>query len=649
MKKAFLILICNIITINSAQAQANMTIKTSPDGNEYLLYLPDGHDPSQEYPLILYLHGAQALKNGIDKLSGKGLPRAIAQNNILQGYPFIMIAPHAKGEFSNDFIWNIDSVAEVLADVEHNYLIDQDRIIGVGISLGAKGIWDFALTYPDKFAGIVPISGNSSLEDICTISDVAVWAFHGDSDGLIPMDDFNQTGRSGSQVIVESLTSCSPSPYLPPLLTVFKAKGHNGWDQVFDLSSGYPIYDWMESLDKGVIKEFEPLVKLGSDKTFIASNETLKINSFAMDPDGDDLTLQYSWVKLSGPSLYLQDASSPTLATSMDTPGVYTFRLTVTDLQMNTASDEISIELITSSTNPEVTALQFFYDGNFIDNINGDYLVDMSLYDDPRKINIAAATQNLNSRASVRFSLDDNGNFFTINDNANYTMGGDNSSAFLPSDGASYNITATAFADRNGIDPGVSFQSTVNFSSSPLPVELISFTAKRERNEIVLNWKTAEEINHSHFEIYQGIERVSEMQKIEEISESKSSSNLLKHYEYRINPAPSCGKLYYQLRNVDFDGAFGYSKIISTESHNVSCEDSINLYPNPNSTNELTLQGNILYDGVAIKILTMEGQVVKDFHVKSIINQSVVVDINGLKAGLYYVQIREYHKKLVVK
>ena len=649
MKTALFLLICSVIMVNSVQAQANMTVETSADGNEYLLYLPDDYDSSEEYPLILYLHGAQALKNGIDRLSGKGLPRAIAQDNILQGYPFIMVAPHAKGEFSNDYIWNIDSVAEVLDDVEQNYLIDKDRIIGVGISLGAKGIWDFTLHYPDKFAGIVPISGNSFLVDICTISEVAVWAFHGDSDGTIPINNINQDGRSGSQVIVNTLSNCTSSPSLPPLLTRFKAKGHNGWDQVFDLSSGYPIYDWMESLDKGVIKEFDPIVNLDSDKSFITSSETMKINSFAMDPDGDDLTLQYTWVKLSGPSLYLGGASSSTLSIGMDTPGTYTFRLTVTDVQMNTASDEISINILSSTTSPEVTGLELFYDGNLIGSVNGDYVVDMSLYDDPRKINIAATAQSLNSRASVRFSLDDNGNFFTRNDDSDYNMGGNNSSAFLPLDGASYNIIATAFADRNGIGPGVSFQSTVSFSSTPLPVELISFTAKRERHEVILNWITAEEINHSHFEIYQGIENVAEMQKIDEILGSEFNTISLKHYEYRISPAPSCDNLYYELRNVDFDGKIGYSKIISTAGHSAYCELNIDIYPNPNPTNKLTVTGNLLYKGVVIRVLTVDGQVVKDFKVKGINNQSVVVDISGLKAGLYYVQIGQYHRKLVLE
>lgn len=649
MRKVLFLLIHSVIAIHCTIAQTNMTIETSPDGNEYLLYLPDGYDPSNKYPLILYLHGAQALKNGIDRLSGKGLPRAIAQDNILQGYPFIMAAPHAKGEFSNDYIWNIDSVAEVLDDVMQSYMIDEDRIIGVGISLGAKGIWDFAVAYPDTFAGIIPISGNSFLEDICLISDVAVWAFHGDSDGTIPMNDINQIGRFGSQIIIDNLNSCSPSPNLPPFLTVFEAKGHNGWDQVFDLSSGYPIYDWMESLDKGVVKDFEPLVNIGADKSFLTSSKILQINSFAMDPDGDESTLQYSWEKLSGPSLYTAGASTATLSIGMDIPGSYIFKLTVTDVQMNTASDEISINILTSSTSPKVTGLQFYYDGNLIENINDDYVVDMSVYDDPRKINIAATAEDLNSRASVRFSLNDNGNFFTRNDTEAYNMGGSNSSSFLPIDGASYNITATAFADRNGLDPGLSLQSTVSFSSTPLPIKLVSFTAKRYQDEVLLEWTTSEEINHSHFEIYQGIEGVSDMIKIDEISGSKSNSRLLKHYEYRITSAPSCGKLYYQLRSIDFDGTISSSEYTSTEKQSFFCNQNLNIYPNPSYTNELILEGNILEEGEAIKIFTIDGQLVKEVKVQRTNNHSITINIEELNAGAYYIKISQYYKKVILK
>lgn len=651
MRKFILLLICISAAIAIAAAQTNMTEEVSPDGNEYLLYLPDGYDSSEDYPLILYLHGAQALGNGIERLSGKGLPRAVSLNNVLQGYPFIMVAPYAKGKYSNDFVWNIDSVAEVLTDVEQNYSVDQDRINGVGISLGAKGIWDFALSYPDKFAGIIPISGNSSLEDLCSISDVAVWAFHGDSDGLIPMSAASSDGdRFGSQIVVNALKSCAPAPSLPPLLTIFKAKGHNGWDQVFNLSSGYPIYDWMESLQKGSFNNFAPLVNLGPDKSFITSGQTLKLNSFAMDPDDDDLSLQYAWVKVSGPSLTLRNTSTPILSASMGTPGTFTFRLTVTDFAMNMTTDEISINILTSTTDPQVTGLQFYYDGNFIENINNDYLVDMSIYDDPRKVNIAATAQGLNSRASIRFGLDENRDFFTRNDNSVYNMGGNNGSAFLPSMDNSYNIIATPFADRNGIGPGVSLQSTITFSSAPLPIELISFSAKRDRNDIILKWSTAKEVDHSHFDIHQSIGNTLSMQKIETIKGTRLNSNTVKHYEYRISPAPSCQKLYYQLRNIDLDGKIGFSKIVSVSEDKRNCELDIKIYPTPNSSNQLILSGNLLDEDKAnIKVFSVDGQFVKGYKIENLVNQSMTLDISELQAGMYYIKIKQHIKKLVVK
>ncbi|MEL7003301.1 MAG: hypothetical protein AAFN93_11285 [Bacteroidota bacterium] len=517
MKNTLLYLFISVGLNGSLKAQNNMTVETSPGGNEYLLYLPEGYDSSEEYPLILYLHGAQAVDNDISSSFGKGLPGAISRQNILSGYPFIMVAPHFKGpKGDNSIPWDNDKIEEVLIHVESIYDIDQNRIIGSGVSLGAKGIIDFALAFPDKLAGLVPISGNAFVEDICTINGVALWAFHGDSDGTIPINGTDDrpgqgNGRFGSQVIVDSLNACDIAPDFPAVLTVFKAKGHNGWDQVYNLSSGFPIYEWMENLEKGSSNQYAPLVNLGTEKSFITTSQTLQINSFAMDPDGDNLTLQYSWTQLSGPTLSLQNTSSPVLSMDMSTPGLYTFRLTVTDAQMNTSSDEISINILTSTTSPQVSGLQFFYDDNLIDNIDGNYVVDMSLYDDPEKINIAAVTANLNSRASVRFALDDNNNFFTRNDNTGYNMGGNNNKSFLPLDGGIYNISATAFADRNGIGPGVSFQSTIAFTSTPLPIELVSFSAKRERDEVVLKWTTAEEINHSHFEIYQGIDNIKEM------------------------------------------------------------------------------------------------------------------------------------------
>lgn len=652
MIKAIYFTLGLLMVLFHANAQTNMTVETSPAGNEYLISLPTGYDAAQDYPLILYLHGAQAVGADISKSFGKGLPGAINRDNVLRDYPFIVLAPHFKGpEEDNSIPWDNDKISEVLDWVESQYSIDEDRMIGSGVSLGAKGIIDFALAFPDKLAGIAPISGNAFVEDICTISNVAVWTFHGDADGTIPISGIDTrpgqgNGRFGSQVIIDSLNACMPAPALAAKLTIFKAKGHNGWDQLFDLSSGYNVYNWMEALRKGVSTGYSPLVNLDDDKSFLTSSQTLQIKSFAFDPDGDDNDLQYNWQQTSGPNQSFQNGL-PQIPLDLSTAGVYSFMLTVSDVDGNNASDDITINVLSSSTAPQVSSLQFFYDGVFVENITGDYVVDMSIYDDPDDINIAAVTQNLNARASVRFGLDENNNFVTQNENkvTNFQLGGNNGTLFKPFDQQAYTITATAFGNRNAEDPGLSFQATVSFTSSPLPVELVSFSAKRENNEVVLRWTTAEEINHSHFEIYQGIENIKGMDKVAEVYDALSGESL-KHYEHRISPVPECGKLYYQLKNVDYDGTAGYSKLVTASGSVGTCD--VRLFPNPNHTKRLTLEGKVLNTGLEVTIRSSNGRVVRKYALTGIENYQTSLDITGLESGVYYLQIGQYHRKLLV-
>ena len=93
----------------------------------------------------------------------------------------------------------------------------------------------------------------------------------------------------------------------------------------------------------------------------------------------------------------------------------------------------------------------------------------------------------------------------------------------------------------------------------PVPVELISFDAKLTRqNDIELTWSTASEENNSHFEIEHstnGRDYIS----LNHIA-GAGTSDKIQQYSY-IHEKTVVGKNYYRLRQVDFDGAFEYSKV----------------------------------------------------------------------------------------
>ncbi len=97
-------------------------------------------------------------------------------------------------------------------------------------------------------------------------------------------------------------------------------------------------------------------------------------------------------------------------------------------------------------------------------------------------------------------------------------------------------------------------------SSSPLPIELSYFRGTPEADEIHLQWSTLVEKNNA----YIAIERSANGIDFEELSQVKGygTSFTPKHYQF-TDTSPHLGVNYYRLKQVDFDGAYTYHKVIS--------------------------------------------------------------------------------------
>ena len=91
-----------------------------------------------------------------------------------------------------------------------------------------------------------------------------------------------------------------------------------------------------------------------------------------------------------------------------------------------------------------------------------------------------------------------------------------------------------------------------------LPVELLSFTAKRQNDLIVLNWTTASEINNDYFTI----EKSYDMESWNNVSFIKGAGNSNELVNYEITDIEN-KEVYYRLSQTDFDGKTETFNIIS--------------------------------------------------------------------------------------
>jgi predicted peptidase len=151
---------------------------------KYLLFIPEGYNTDQKWPLIMYLHGGSRRGNDVEKLRepGFGLPAIVEKN---KSFPFIVLSPQCPdGEIWTD----TDALVTLLDKVIKEYSVDPTRIYLTGHSMGGRGTWYLAYKHPEKFAAIAPMSSLSVITAWASrLKNMPIWAFHGAKDEIVPI------------------------------------------------------------------------------------------------------------------------------------------------------------------------------------------------------------------------------------------------------------------------------------------------------------------------------------------------------------------------------------------------------------------------------------------------------------------------------
>ncbi len=184
--------------------------------------------------------------------------------------------------------------------------------------------------------------------------------------------------------------------------------------------------------------------------------------------------------------------------------------------------------------------------------------------------------------------------------------------------------------------------------SQPLPLTLLSFTAKRQSNysDVLLNWRTTDEFNLSHFELEVVRGNINYQQNrfvtLARIN-SSGGTGIEREYNFTDAEAGKTGVYYYRLKMVDIDGQFRYSSVRPIVFNN---DLPWQLYPNPaEGISYLTLQvaeGTILQ----IRLIDQNGKIIKQFSkTGSGFLQKIPIDLQGIPAGLYTIEVTKDDEK----
>ena len=198
--------------------------------------------------------------------------------------------------------------------------------------------------------------------------------------------------------------------------------------------------------------------------------------------------------------------------------------------------------------------------------------------------------------------------------------------------------------DNPTVPKALSTITKITFSptggENPLPVELTSFTASVNGNQVTLLWSTATEVNNFGFEIERSQKTevgsqnppAAEEWKTIGLVKGNGNSNSVKEYFFTDNLNLN-HSFRYRLKQIDNDGKFTYSKEIEVGDLRPSNFDLRQNYPNPFNPSTVISYQVPVDSKVTLKLFDILGKEI-----------AVLVD-QEQKAGFYNYQLSttDYH------
>jgi hypothetical protein len=196
-----------------------------------------------------------------------------------------------------------------------------------------------------------------------------------------------------------------------------------------------------------------------------------------------------------------------------------------------------------------------------------------------------------------------------------------------------------------------SFAGAISSSTTTTPVKLVSLKATKINEDVLVKWTTASELNNRGF----NVERSIDGKTFEFVGFVKGRGNSSETNNYRLEDAnafalTSVSKLYYRLKQVDNDGKFEYSNVISVNNAELTTEE-LDAYPNPFS-DKLTVSVTAIETGIVnIDVVDISGRVMLSLN-KTIDNGKNLItidEVSALNKGIYFIKLNSHGVSKVVK
>ncbi|MBX3242629.1 MAG: alpha/beta hydrolase fold domain-containing protein, partial [Chitinophagaceae bacterium] len=321
-------------------------------------------NPSQKYPLIIFLPGVGELgdgsasqlpkvknNSGLAKLIDKGgFPTKFTVGG--KDYSFIVIAPQFST--SSNYTKSID---DLLAHIKSKYRIDESRIYLTGLSLGGGMAYDYTaynVQKAEKIAGILPVCPAFTSTEYkagnLAQAKLPIWI-------TVNSGDAAAYPANAKDAITKIKVHYSTST--TPWITLFDKSGHDAWTKTYDPTfkqGGYNVYEWMLLHSRGsgfpVVETNPPTAKAGANQTITLPTNTATLDASGSTASAGTTISSFSWSKVSGPAsgTIASATTAKTTVSGLSTAGTYVYEVKVTDNTGKSATATVTITVKSAAT-----------------------------------------------------------------------------------------------------------------------------------------------------------------------------------------------------------------------------------------------------------------------------------------------------------
>jgi predicted esterase len=202
----------------------------------YHLLIPQEYDPSQVYPLVVFLHGAGERGDNIAPVLPYNGGYEFMET--ASKYSYFMLIPQApRGTW-----WGGQKIKQLVLqlvdDTRGQFSIDPARIYITGLSMGAFGMWEMIIQEPDTFAAGISVCGGTRNTDAASqIAYIPLQVFHGSDDSVVPVEV--------SRTIVNALQEAGGTIRY----TEYEEADHWIWERTY---TNPEVIDWLFRQKKGM-------------------------------------------------------------------------------------------------------------------------------------------------------------------------------------------------------------------------------------------------------------------------------------------------------------------------------------------------------------------------------------------------------------